>query len=646
MKKSIWLLPVLLIALLFIFSPSLLYAAAEFEVSDLEVSPNFVSGGTDGSSVTISVTVTNTGDAEGTYPIEIMINDQPETIENVTLAAGDSDTVRVNVSKTAGDYTVQVENLEANFTVAPAALDIINLVIDPMEAAQGEEVTISVMAQNKSTEDSLDFEGLKLIINGEIITSRDIKLEEAETETITFRVSREEIGDYVVQVGPRIGSFTVAASFWDTFPEPVWMAFGAVAGILIMLVVVLGFTSKRKKANTGPKPGKKAAAGIRPGQTAQPAQAIPTPQPQSSPPGAATPRPTPQPQQSPHGTPVTPMPAAQPRPAPQPGPAQPQAAQQPQPAQQPHPVQPQPAQPRPQAQGAPQPVQPRPAPAQAQPSPAKPQSAPAQPVTPKPAAGPLPQQPRPVQPPPPQGQAETPHVIPLQAPQGQRPPVQPQPAPAQSGTPYQAPAATPVPQQPATPYVAPAKTSPLFKVSNLTITPNHVKAGDPVNISAVVTNTGTATGEYSLVLRVGSVVENVTEITLNPGTSQTATFTIVKDIAGDYYVEIDSLRGMFSVAPRLPAAFTVSNLSISPDKVGQGDTVTISTIVTNTGETEGSYSVILRIKGIAENIEEITLGPGRNQRVSFAVVKDAAGFYPVAIEHLNGRFVVEMDWKE
>ncbi len=60
-------------------------------------------------------------------------------------------------------------------------------------------------------------------------------------------------------------------------------------------------------------------------------------------------------------------------------------------------------------------------------------------------------------------------------------------------------------------------------------------------------------------------------------------------------MDIDGLRGMFSVAPRLPASFTVSNLSISPDKVGQGEPITISTIVTNTGETEGRYSVILRI---------------------------------------------------
>lgn len=604
------------------------HAAADFEVSNLTVNPNFVSEGSDGSSITISVTVTNVGDAEGTYPLEIVINDQPESVQNVTLPAGESETVRVNVSKTAGDYIVQVENMEAGFTVAPAALDIINLVIDPIEAAQGEEVAISVMAQNKSTEEPLDFDGLKLIINGETIASRDISLEAAETETITFRVSREEIGDYVVQVGPRIGSFTVAASFWAMFPAPVWMAFGAVGGILIMLIIVLAFTSRRRKADSSPKREKKPGPKARAEKGAQPAQAIPTPVPPSRGPGLqpspaqpTSPRPSPQPQPSPQGGTGTPPRPVQPRPS---SPPQQPVSPQPQPVAQPRPAQPQ----------GPQtpPVQPRPAQTQ-QPSP--------KPVMPSPSPG----QTSAAAPIPGQSQQEPPRVIPLQAPQGQQPNVQPRPS-AQPHAPQPVPQAAPAAPQPGTPYVAPAKTTPLFKVSNLTITPNHVKAGDPVNISAVVTNTGTAMGQYSLVLRVGSVVENVTEITLNPGTSQTATFTIVKDIAGDYYVEIDGLRGMFSVAPRLPASFTVSNLSISPDKVGQGEPITISTIVTNTGETEGSYSVILRIKGIAENIEEITLGPGRNQRVTFSVIKEAAGFYPVSIEHLTGRFVVEMDWKE
>ncbi len=176
--------------------------------------------------------------------------------------------------------------------------------------------------------------------------------------------------------------------------------------------------------------------------------------------------------------------------------------------------------------------------------------------------------------------------------------------------------------------------------------PRQVKEGEHVTISALVTNTGTATGQYSMVLRVGSVVENVFEMTLNPGGTQLATFTTVKDVAGDYHVEIDGHHGSFTVTPRMPAAFTVSNLSISPDRVNQGEPVTISAIVTNIGEAGGNYSVVLRVKGIAESIEEISLAPGRSQQVVFNVIKEAAGFYPIALENLTGRFVVEMDWKE
>jgi uncharacterized membrane protein len=195
-----------------------------------------------------------------------------------------------------------------------------------------------------------------------------------------------------------------------------------------------------------------------------------------------------------------------------------------------------------------------------------------------------------------------------------------------------------------TPFAMPAKTTPLFSVGNLTITPNQIKEGDPVTITAVVTNSGTATGQYSMVLRIGSVVENIAELTLNPGERQTATFNVVKEIAGDYQVEVDGLRGFFTVIPRLPAAFTISNLSITPERVKQGEQVSVSAIVSNTGETEGTYSVVLRIKGIAERIEEITLPAGKNQRVVFNITKDAAGFYPIALENLSGRFVVEMDW--
>lgn len=261
------------------------------------------------------------------------------------------------------------------------------------------------------------------------------------------------------------------------------------------------------------------------------------------------------------------------------------------------------------------------------------------------------------------GQAQQPQVIP-QYPGQQQTPLQPMPSyPGQTqqmppqnkpaypmqtpkpGQPRMPPAFAPTTQPFGTPPMSPGRSVPQFTVSNLTITPQQVKEGDIVNISAVVTNNSTAVAQYSMVLRIGGVVENISELTLNPGASQTALFTVVKDAPGDYYIEVDGQRGILTVIHRLPAAFTVSNLNIVPERVKQGETITISAIVTNTGETAGNYSVVLRVKGVAESIEEVTLEPGRSQKVVFNITKDAAGFYPVALENLSGKFVVEMDWK-
>ena len=181
-------------------------------------------------------------------------------------------------------------------------------------------------------------------------------------------------------------------------------------------------------------------------------------------------------------------------------------------------------------------------------------------------------------------------------------------------------------------------------MSNLTITPNHVKVGEPVNVSIIVSNNGAQMGKYSVVLRIGGVVENITDMTLTPGASQTAGFVVVKDSPGDYYADIDGLGGFFTVIPLTPPSFTVSNFSISPERVRQGQPVIITASVTNTGEITGSHPLILRIKGIAEAQHDVTLAPGKTQDVEFQIVKDTPGFYPVSMENWTGKFVVEMDW--
>jgi uncharacterized cupredoxin-like copper-binding protein len=218
------------------------------------------------------------------------------------------------------------------------------------------------------------------------------------------------------------------------------------------------------------------------------------------------------------------------------------------------------------------------------------------------------------------------------------------------GTPPQPPGAFPTPG----PFPAPGPMTeqypqyarrPMFSVTNLTITPNQVKAGEPVTINAIVSNTGSETGTYSVVLRINGVVENITDLVLAPGASQSATVTVIKD-GGEYYAEMDGLSGTFIVIPLVPANFSVRNLVIAPERAKQGEKINISAIVTNSGEVAGTYSLELKLKGAIETTEEITLNPGESQKVTFGITKNTPGFYNVELEGLTGRFVVEMEWQE
>ncbi|MCJ7514420.1 MAG: hypothetical protein MUO89_00395 [Dehalococcoidia bacterium] len=209
---------------------------------------------------------------------------------------------------------------------------------------------------------------------------------------------------------------------------------------------------------------------------------------------------------------------------------------------------------------------------------------------------------------------------------------------------FQAPTQYPAPGQMAAPYPQYAR-RPIFSVSNLTITPNQVKSGNPITISATASNSGSEAGTYSVVLRINGMVENIIDLTLSPGASQTTTFTVNKEDGGEYYTEVDGLSGIFIIIPLVPASFTVSNLVIAPERAKQGENIIISTMVTNNGELPGTYSATLKLKGAVESTEEISLGPGENRKISFKIAKTTPGFYNVDLDGLTGRFVVEMEWQ-
>ena len=94
------------------------------------------------------------------------------------------------------------------------------------------------------------------------------------------------------------------------------------------------------------------------------------------------------------------------------------------------------------------------------------------------------------------------------------------------------------------------------------------------------------------------------------------------------------------VVPK-PAAFTTSDLTISPAEVHIGDTVTISILVTNTGDLPGTYEVVLKMDEAVVGNKWVTLDGGASQKVTFTVSKDVAGTYAVRVGDRSRTLVVK-----
>ena len=71
---------------------------------------------------------------------------------------------------------------------------------------------------------------------------------------------------------------------------------------------------------------------------------------------------------------------------------------------------------------------------------------------------------------------------------------------------------------------------------------------EDINISAIITNTGEAEGIYDAELKINGVVEATKSIPVFGGETETIVFSISKDVAGDYTVEIDGKSATLKVA--------------------------------------------------------------------------------------------------
>ncbi|MBN1785054.1 MAG: hypothetical protein JW815_04900 [Candidatus Bathyarchaeota archaeon] len=101
-------------------------------------------------------------------------------------------------------------------------------------------------------------------------------------------------------------------------------------------------------------------------------------------------------------------------------------------------------------------------------------------------------------------------------------------------------------------YVIPLNPPAEFQISDLTVTPAEVKAGEEVTISVKVTNIGGQTDSYTVSLIVNEITEQTKVVTLAAGASTTAEFQITKQTLGTYNIEVEGLTKELTVIEEPP----------------------------------------------------------------------------------------------
>jgi len=174
-----------------------------------------------------------------------------------------------------------------------------------------------------------------------------------------------------------------------------------------------------------------------------------------------------------------------------------------------------------------------------------------------------------------------------------------------------------------------------FEVSSLEVSPEVCLAGDTVMVSATLANTGNAVGDYVTELLVNDAMEETQTFTLEPGSSQSLSFTLIKDEPGRYAVQLGELTASFTV-------LGVSNLKVSPSRVEVDQPVTVTTDLQNAGETQATYHCCLVCQGKEVEAKDITVAGGSIEKVTFTLSQATSGMYKVELLGLSGSFKVLM----
>ncbi len=139
----------------------------------------------------------------------------------------------------------------------------------------------------------------------------------------------------------------------------------------------------------------------------------------------------------------------------------------------------------------------------------------------------------------------------------------------------------------------------------------------------------------------GVAEENLVIVTLQDGIWVPLEGCVVDPDKNTITVPLTHLSVFTVIAYTAPASFVASEMTITPSEVNPNEDITISVTITNAGDLTDNYAAALKIDGMSDQTQEVTLKGGESQTVTFTVKPTAVGSYAVELDGLLGEFTVK-----
>lgn len=182
----------------------------------------------------------------------------------------------------------------------------------------------------------------------------------------------------------------------------------------------------------------------------------------------------------------------------------------------------------------------------------------------------------------------------------------------------------------------------VFDVRDLVVSVDRAEilAGDEVEVTARIENTGTLAGTYRAELTVDGATAARQDVALDPGEVETARFVVEAGPPGNHEIGLGPVVATMHVTSA--PAYRVTDLRLAGPRqdILAGDALVFEASVTNDGTKSGTYDAALTVDGVVAARQSVAVGPGQSTTVRFPVTAGPPGTHTAQIADENASYTV------